>query len=137
MLTNDGLLGDRIVEFPTFVSWRVSNKHTLLHVRSQSFAFILLNMHICPNAQVVDVRLLLECDLMGCSILDGRSTTAIASMHKCKDSFTPELRGKSRFIQHCSNTFTQVPVSPLSHTILLRSVPDSVLTFNASSITEV
>src|SRR4051794_23198090 len=58
-------------------------------------------------------------------------------MHKCKDSFTPELRGKSRFIQHCSNTFTQVPVSPFSHTILLRSVSDSVLTFNASSITEV
>ena len=34
-LRDDELLGDRIVEAPTFVSCGVANKYTLLHVRLQ------------------------------------------------------------------------------------------------------
>ncbi len=51
-LLNDHLLGDWVVELPALVALRVSNAHTLLHVRSKApkWSLVPLDEHISSTA---------------------------------------------------------------------------------------
>jgi hypothetical protein len=93
-LTDDSALGIWIPEFPTFVTGRISNEHTLLHMRAQLTAFVLLHMHIsstAPDAKMTDIRLLLVPEFIRGGAFDGGGRATIAHMYKGAKSFAPEL----------------------------------------------
>src|ERR1700761_2318675 len=55
--TDHDFLCNRIPEFPSLHSFRISNKDTFLHMPSQSFPFILLHMNISytsPDLQMIN-----------------------------------------------------------------------------------
>ena len=56
---------------------------------------------------------------------------SVAGIDKSGQCLSPEGCGHSRLIKHGDNPFFHCPIAPLCNTILLRAIPDSVLSLDA------
>jgi hypothetical protein len=115
---------------------RVFNEDTLLHVRSKApkGSLDLLNQNIgstSPDTQMREIRhVLIEC-FMWSGSLKQSGGHLIAHMDEGGNGFVPEGGRHARLMEHRNDAFFNRPVRPLSYTILLGPISDSVLLLDA------
>src|SRR5437660_1649164 len=96
---------------------------------------VLLDQYIgstAPNLKVGDIWFHPMPHLIRSGVLESISGASVQHMDKGGKTFTPECFGKTCFIQHCSNVLTKHSISPLSNSILLGSIPGSMLPQNSA-----
>jgi hypothetical protein len=135
-LWNEHLPGEGIVELPALVALGISNEDALLHVHSKvpKWSLVPLDQDIssaAPNAQVREIWLAaIEC-LIRSGSLKRSGGHPIADMDEWGHGFTPKGGRHARLIEQRDDTLFNRPISPLCYTILLRPIPDCVLSLDA------
>ena len=135
-LWNDHLLSDRIVKLPALVALRVSNEYTLVHVSSKApkWSLVPLDEHIsstAPNTKHRQIWLASIESFMWGAVRECWGDWPVAGVNESSQCLSPGGCGHPRLIKHGDNTFFHRSIAPLCYTILLRAIPDSVLSLDA------
>lgn len=94
-LRDKELPGDRIVELPPLVVWRVTHKDALLHVRLQLLPLVLLHIDIgstTKHPEAAEIRLLAFPGFKGCLARKRRGGQAVPHLDLSGKTATPEAR---------------------------------------------
>jgi hypothetical protein len=124
------MLSQEIIELPGCIALRISNEDTLVIMRTQRRALVLLKMNISsttPHSKMRNIRLASMPQLIRCGIVQGSSGTSVPNMHKYSQSFAPERSREARFMQHAGYALREQSITVFGDSILLTMCSRSML----------